>query len=294
MRLAQRNMSSTTASKSSPLVKTYQRLKRNKIAIAGMVILLVFAATGMFAVHIAPYDPLKQDLNQIRAGISGDHWLGCDQVGRDILSRIIYGSSVTLKIALISVAMGLFVGTAIGTVGSYYGGRLDAAVVFLADVLLAFPGLLLAIAIIAAVGTGLTGVILSVGFSSIPQFIRLSRSVVLGEKERDYVVAARAIGESNLSIMVRYILPNCLGPILVMVTLRTAVIILVAAGLSFLGLGVQPPTPEWGAMLSEGRGYLRAAPHITIFPGLAIMTVVLALNVLGDALRDALDPRMKV
>ena len=260
----------------------------------GMSILLAFLLTGMFAPYLAPHDPLKQDLNEIRAGISRDHWLGCDQVGRDILSRIIHGSSITFKIALISVLMGLFIGTSIGTVGSYYGGRLDASVVFLADVLLAFPGLLLAIAIVAAVGTGLTGVILSVGFSSIPQFIRISRSVVLGEKERDYVVAARAIGESNLSIMVRYILPNCLAPILVMVTLRSAVIILIAAGLSFLGLGVQPPAPEWGAMLSEGRGYLQAAPHITIFPGLAIMIVVLALNLLGDALRDVLDPRMKI
>ncbi|MBW2061507.1 MAG: ABC transporter permease [Deltaproteobacteria bacterium] len=270
------------------------RLKRNRIALTGMVIILLFFLTGIFASHLAPHDPFKQDLDKIRTGLSFEHPLGCDQVGRDVLSRIIYGALITIKIVIISVAIGLFIGSTIGIIGGYYGRKVDMVVIFLADLLLAFPGLILAIAIIAAAGTGLTGVILAIGLSSIPQFIRVTRSVVIGEKESDYVLAARAIGEGDLNIMVRYILPNCLAPIVVLVMLRIAIIILIASGLSFLGLGVQPPTPEWGAMLAEGRAYLQIAPHIVIFPGLAIMIVVLAFNLFGDGLRDALDPRMKM
>jgi peptide/nickel transport system permease protein len=270
------------------------RLWRNRMALVGLFIIAAFLFTALLAPLFAPYDPLKQDLLSIRAGISSKHWLGCDQVGRDVLSRILFGTSVTLKIALTSVLIALILGTAIGSIGGYYGGKADAGIVFLTDVLLAFPGLLLAIAIVAAVGTGLTSVILAAGFSSVPGFIRITRGVVMGEKERDYVLAARAIGESNLSIIIRYILPNCLAPIVVLLTLRLATIILTTSGLSFLGLGVQPPTPEWGAMLAEGRGYFQQAPHIAMFPGLAIMMVVLGFNLLGDGLRDALDPRMKI
>ena len=273
---------------------TWVRLLRNRMALVGLSVIALFLFTALLAPLFAPYDPLKQDLLSIRAGISSEHWLGCDQVGRDVLSRILFGTSVTLKIALISVLIALIFGTAIGSIGGYYGGKADAGIVFLTDVLLAFPGLLLAIAIVAAVGTGLASVILAAGFSSVPGFIRITRGVVMGEKERDYVLAARAIGESNLSIIIRYILPNCIAPIVVLLTLRLATIILTTSGLSFLGLGVQPPTPEWGAMLAEGRGYLQQAPHIAMFPGLAIMMVVLGFNLLGDGLRDALDPRMKI
>jgi peptide/nickel transport system permease protein len=273
---------------------TWFRLWRNRMALVGLFIIALFLFTALLAPLFAPYDPLKQDLLSIRAGLSAHHWLGCDQVGRDVLSRILFGTSVTLKIALTSVLIALIFGTAIGSIGGYYGGKADAGIVFLTDVLLAFPGLLLAIAIVAAVGTGLASVILAAGFSSVPGFIRITRGVVMGEKERDYVLAARAIGESNLSIIIRYILPNCLAPIVVLLTLRLATIILTTSGLSFLGLGVQPPTPEWGAMLAEGRGYLQQAPHIAMFPGLAIMMVVLGFNLLGDGLRDALDPRMKI
>ena len=270
------------------------RLSRNRMAIVGLVIIALFICTALLAPYLAPYSPLKQNLLLVSRGPSAQHWLGCDQVGRDIFSRIIHGTVVTFKIALTSVLMGLFLGTAIGAIGGYYGGTVDAGVVFLADILLAFPGLLLAIAIVAAVGTGLGAVIIATGFSTIPQFIRVTRGVVMGEKERDYVLAARAIGENHRSIIVRYILPNCIAPIVVLLTLRVAAIILIASGLSFLGLGVQPPTPEWGAMLAEGRGYLQKAPHIAMFPGLAIMLVVLAFNLLGDGLRDALDPKMKI
>jgi peptide/nickel transport system permease protein len=278
----------------TPWQLMWLRLRRNRMAIVGLVIIALFICTALLAPYLASYNPLKQNLLLISRGPSAQHWLGCDQVGRDIFSRIIYGTAVTFKIALTSVLMGLFLGTAIGALGGYYGGKVDAGVVFLADILLAFPGLLLAIAIVAAVGTGLGAVIIATGFSTIPQFIRVTRSVVMGEKERDYVLAAQAIGENHRSIIVRYILPNCIAPIVVLLTLRVAAIILIASGLSFLGLGVQPPTPEWGAMLAEGRGYLQKAPHIAMFPGLAIMIVVLAFNLLGDGLRDALDPRMKI
>jgi peptide/nickel transport system permease protein len=278
----------------TPWQLMWLRLSRNRMAIVGLVIIALFICTALLAPYLAPYNPLKQNLLLISQGPSAKHWLGCDQVGRDIFSRIIYGTAVTFKIALTSVLMGLFLGTAIGALGGYYGGKVDAGVVFLADILLAFPGLLLAIAIVAAVGTGLGAVIIATGFSTIPQFIRVTRSVVMGEKERDYVLAAQAIGENHRSIITRYILPNCIAPIVVLLTLRVAAIILIASGLSFLGLGVQPPTPEWGAMLAEGRGYLQKAPHIAMFPGLAIMIVVLAFNLLGDGLRDALDPKMKI
>jgi len=270
------------------------RLKRNKMALMGMVTIVLFFIIGIFGPYIAPYDPLEEDLGKIQAGISAENLLGCDQIGRDILSRIIYGCSVTMKIGLISVLMGLFFGTAIGAIGGYYRGKVDAVCVFFADVLFAFPGLLLALAIVATIGTGVTGVIIATGFSSIPQFIRVARSVVLTECQRDYVLAARAIGENDFSIILRYVLPNCLAPIVVLMMLRIGVIILIASSLSFLGLGIQPPTPEWGSMLAQGRGYLQVAPHITLFPGLCIMIVVLAFNLFGDGLRDALDPRMKL
>ena len=273
---------------------TWIRFRRNRMAMVGMVIILLSILIALLSPYLAPYNPLKQDLQSIGAGISREHWLGCDQVGRDILSRILCGTPITLKIGLISVILGLILGTVIGAIGGYYGGKTDAVVVFFTDVLFSFPGMLLAIAIVAAVGAGLGAVIIAAGASSIPQFIRITRGVVMAEKERDYVLAARAIGEGNLSIIGRYILPNCLAAILVLLTVRIATIILIVSGLSFLGLGVQPPTPEWGAMLAEGRGYLQKYPHIAMFPGLAIMIVVLAFNLLGDGLRDALDPKMKI
>lgn len=273
---------------------TWLRLRRNKMSMIGLIIIVLFFLTALLAPFLAPYDPMKQDLQLIGAGISKEHWLGCDQVGRDMLSRILWGTPLTLKIALGSALIGLVIGTVIGAAGGYYGGKVDAGVSFLTDVLFSFPGLLLAIAIVAAVGVGLSAVIIAAGASSIPQFIRITRSAVVGEKARDYVLAARAVGESNFSIILRYIFPNCIPTVVVLLTVRIAAIILIASGLSFLGLGVQPPTPEWGAMLAEGRGYLQKAPHVAMFPGLAIMIVVLAFNLLGDGLRDMLDPRMKI
>ena len=244
--------------------------------------------------YLAPYDPSEQNLRMIRKPMSAKHWFGCDQLGRDIFSRILLGTIITLRIAIFAVMMGFVAGTLVGLIGGYYGGLVDLLVVYLTNILLAFPGFLLAIAVVAALGPGITNVIIASGFSSIPEFIRVTRGIVLVEKKKDYVTAARAIGESNCSIMVRYILPNCLAPIVVLLTLRTAVVILIASGLSFLGLGAQPPLPESAGMLNEGRAYLQSAPHMAIFPGLAIVTLVLTFNLFGDGLRDALDPRMKL
>jgi len=280
--------------KASQILGTWRRLRRNKLALVGMVIIVIVALMAILGPYATPYDPLKQDFKEIRKAMSAKHWFGCDDVGRDIFSRILVGARITLIISSVAVLMGLFIGTLIGMLGGFYGGKIDVLVVYLTDILLAFPGLLLAIAVIAAIGPGVTGVIVASGSSSIPQFIRIIRGVVLAEKEKDYVLAARAIGENNNLIMLRYILPNCVAPLVVLLTLRMAAVILIAAGLSFLGLGVQPPSPEWGAMLNEGRGYLQTAPHISIFPGLAIMIVVLAFNLFGDGLRDALDPRMRI
>ena len=280
--------------KKSRIIVTWRRLKRDRLALVGLIIILIIVLVAIFAPYVASQDPLKQDFRLMSKGVSIKHWFGTDQLGRDIFSRVVHGAGITLRISSIAVLLGFSIGASIGMIGGYYGGKIDVVVVYLADILLAFPGLLLAIAVVAATGPGITGVIVASGFSSIPQFIRIIRGVVLSEKEKDYVMAARGIGESNASIMVRYILPNCVAPLVVMLTLRMAVIVLIAAGLSFLGLGAQPPLPEWGAMLNEGREYLATAPHISIFPGLAIMTLVLAFNLFGDGLRDALDPRMKI
>lgn len=283
-----------THRQSGQLALVWRRLRRNKLAIVGMAIICAIVVVGFLAPYIAPHDPLKQNFRKLRQPISAAHWLGCDQVGRDILSRILHGAVITLRIGTLAILIGLACGTCMGMLGGYYGGQVDVGVVFLTDILLAFPGLLLALAVIAVLGPGIASVILACSFSSIPQFIRITRGMVLAEKEKDYVTAAHSIGESNRAIMFRYILPNCLPALIVLLTLRMAIIILIASGLSFLGFGAQPPSPEWGAMLSEGRMYLQTAPHVAIFPGLAISILVLAFNLLGDGLRDALDPRMKI
>ena len=280
--------------KSRQILLIWRRLRRNKLSLAGGGILLLIIMAAIWAPLLASYHPLEQNLQMTRKPISWEHWLGTDQLGRDNFSRIVFGARYTLFIAGSSVIMGFLVGACIGMIGGYYGGKADLSCVYLADSLLSFPAILLALAVIASIGPGLAGVVIASGFSSIPEFIRLTRGVFLVEKEKLYVLAARSIGEGNLSIMLRYILPNTVAPLVVLLTLRMAVIILIASGLSFLGLGVQPPYPEWGAMLSEGRKYLQTSPLISIFPGMAIMLLALSFNLLGDGLRDALDPRMKI
>jgi len=270
----------------------WYRFKRNRLALAGMVALAVFITIASLAPVISPYDPLKMTLEDNLAPPSQGHVLGTDELGRDILSRIIYGAQISLIIGLVSVGVAFAIGVPLGAVAAYKGGWSDSMAMRLMDILLSFPPILLAIVVIAALGPGLFNAMIAVGISLIPIYARLTRGMVLHFKEQEFVEAAKMVGASDIRILFRHIMPNCIAPIIVQSTLNIASAILSAAALGFLGLGAQPPTPEWGAMLSKGRVYLRAAPHISTFPGIAIMLTVLAFNMVGDGLRDALDPRM--
>lgn len=270
-----------------------RRLFRNKLAIVGMVILLAFILSALLAPQLAPYDPLKQDLIRRREPPSQEHLLGLDEVGRDVLSRIIFGARTSLQVGVGSVSFAILIGALLGAIAGYVGGWIDNILMRLMDILLAFPSMLLAIAIVSILGPGLMNMLYAIAIVSIPQYARVVRASVLSVKEQDYILAARAIGCDPRRILFRNVLPNCLTPLIVQGTLGIATAILDAAGLSFLGLGAQPPTPEWGAMLGQGRGSVFTAPHIVFFPGLAIMLTVLGFNLLGDGLRDALDVRLR-
>jgi len=269
------------------------RLLRNPVAMAGGAVVIVLIIVAIAAPYIAPYDPLHQDLANSMAGPSMTHLAGTDVHGRDIFSRIIHGTRISLRIGFLGMLLGCVVGVVLGLVSGYYGGWLDTVIMRLLDVQLAFPGLLVAICIIAIIGPGLENVILAVGIFSVPLFARVTRGQVLSLKEQEFILAARMMGAQDGRIMLTHLLPNAVAPILVLCTLRIATAILTAASLSFLGLGAQPPIPEWGAMLSDGRAYLSIAPHVATTPGLAILITVLSFNLLGDGLRDALDPRLK-
>jgi peptide/nickel transport system permease protein len=269
------------------------QLRRNKGAMVGGTVVLLFIITAAFAPLIAPYDPLESNLDEALQSHSYKHWLGTDEQGRDILSRIIYGGRMSLAIGVIAVAISSVFGIFLGLVSGFFGGKVDNVIMRFMDILMAFPGMLLALAIVSALGPGTVNLMIALGVYSVPFFARVVRGSVLSVREMEYVEAAKAVGQSNFFIVFSHILPNCVGPILVLATLRIAIAILNGAGLSFLGLGPQPPTPEWGAMLSSGRTYLRIAPWVATYPGIAIMFVVLGFNVFGDGLRDALDPRLK-
>lgn len=271
----------------------WRRLSRSKTAIIGLFIVGLYVLTAIFGPYLAPHDPIAQDLSKTFLAPSAQHLMGCDEFGRDIFSRIIHGARVSLIIQFNSVVIALVVGIALGAMGGYFGGLIDEIIMRLMDVMLAFPGMLLALAIVAMLGPNLTNLIVAIGIYSVPQFARVTRGAVISVKKNEYVTAAKAIGESDFSIITRYVLPNALSPIIVQTTLRMATVLLTAAGLGFLGLGVQPPTPEWGTMLSGARMYLRTAPFVAFFPGLAIMLVVLGFNFFGDGLQDALNPRLK-
>jgi peptide/nickel transport system permease protein len=271
----------------------WRRLSKNRGAVIGLALVLAYVLVAILADILAPYDPVNGDLRLRLQGPSPQHWLGNDELGRDILSRLIHGTRISLQIQFSAVVITLIVGVVWGMLGGYFGGWVDDVSMRAIDILLAFPSLLLGIAIVAILGNGFVNVILAVAIASVPGFARLVRGVVLGLRELEYVEAARAIGESHAAIMFRYILPGTLAPVIVWTSLRMATVLLVAAGLNFLGLGVLPPTPEWGAMLSNARDYMFTAPHVTTAPGLAISIVVLGFNLLGDGLRDAIDPRMR-
>ncbi|WP_096202864.1 ABC transporter permease [Bacillus sp. FJAT-45350] len=273
--------------------KFFKKLRKNKAAMVGGITILFFIIIAIIGPFIAPFDPSVQNHVNKLTGPSAEHWFGTDHHGRDIFSRIIHGMSITLFIGFSSVAIGTFFGVLLGLISGYYGRRTDAIIMRSMDVLLAFPGILLALAIVSVLGGSLQNVIIAVGIFAIPSFARIVRGSTLSVKKLEYIDAMRALGASDSRIIFKHILPNIMSPIIVQATLYMAAAILTASGLSFLGMGAQPPTPEWGAMLSAGRNYMWDAPHVALFPGLAIVIVVLAFNIFGDGLRDALDPKMK-
>ncbi|MFB1082000.1 nickel transporter permease [Jeotgalibacillus sp. JSM ZJ347] len=286
-----------TAKKVNPRIENYKmiwkRLKKNKAALIGGYLILLFIIVAIFGPMLLSKDPNETDIANKLAGPSAEFWFGTDNFGRDIFTRIIHGMSITLYVGFTSVVIGLVIGVPLGIISGYYGGRIDNLIMRIMDVLLAFPGILLALAIVSVLGGSLQNVIIAVGIFSIPAFARIVRGSTLSVKKLEYIDAVRALGATDFRIIFRHILPNVMSPIIVQATLRIATAVLTAAGLSFLGLGAQPPMPEWGAMLSEGRAYMYDAWHVAFFPGVMIVLVVLAFNIFGDGIRDALDPKMK-
>ena len=283
----------TMKKKESMFFMTRKRLAKNKLAVAGLIVLIITALLAVFAPIAAPYGYEEQDLFNTLAGPSREHWLGTDNLGRDMLSRLIYGGRNSLTLGLISVALAAALGVILGAVSGYYGGKVDMVIMRLLDVLQAVPAILLAIAISATLGPGYMNCILALTISQIPGFTRMTRASCLNVQGMEYVEAARSINARERRIIFKHVLPNAISPIIVQATMSVATAILTSASLSFIGLGVQPPQAEWGAMLSAGRSYIRSNPHVIIYPGITIMIVVLSLNLLGDGLRDALDPRLK-
>ena len=284
--------------KVSKLPLTIYKFQKNKRAVFGLYIVIIIFLIAIFANMVSPNDPLGRDiptserLERIGEAPSSEHILGLDDIGRDVLSRIIFGCRISITIGLVSVSIALTIGVIIGSIAGYYGKWVDHLLMRAIDVMMAFPAFLLALMIITILGPSLENAMIAVGIALIPMYARLSRGQVLTIKENDYVEAARMVGARDWRIIVFHILPNAAAPLIVQITLNFASAILSAAALGFLGLGAQPPTPEWGVMLSGARKYLYVFPHLSVFPGIAIMITVLAFNLVGDGLRDAFDPRM--
>ncbi|RMF93912.1 MAG: ABC transporter permease [Nitrospinota bacterium] len=271
----------------------WKRFSRNKGAVFGLFVFLLIVFTAIFAPWLAPYDPIEQDFLSLMQPPSAEHWLGTDSLGRDILSRIIYGSRIALIVGILAVSLALVIGVFLGLIAGYYGGIVDSIIMRIMDGLFAFPILILAIGLMAILGLGLVNIIIAVAVGYIAPFARVTRGDVLAVREETYIEAARLAGVSNLGIILRHVLPNVMAPIIVQGALRVSGAIITEAGLSFLGLGIPPPTPVWGSMISEGRQFIVMAPWISTFPGIALMLAVVGLNLLGDGLRDTLDPRLR-
>ncbi|BAN25059.1 glutathione ABC transporter permease GsiD [Caballeronia insecticola] len=277
----------------TPWTEFWRKFKQQPVALAAAAFVILLIVIAIIAPYIAPYDPENYfDYDALNAGPSAAHWFGVDSLGRDILSRILVGSRISLTAGLLSVVIGAVIGTFFGLLAGYYEGWWDRIVMRIADVLFAFPGILLAIGVVAILGNGMVNVVCAVAIFSIPAFARLVRGNTLALKHLTYIEAARSIGASDWTILARHILPGTISSVVVYFTMRIGTSIITAASLSFLGLGAQPPTPEWGAMLNEARADMAMAPHVAIFPSLAIFFTVLAFNLLGDGLRDALDPKL--
>ncbi|MFP4509557.1 MAG: ABC transporter permease [Spirochaetaceae bacterium] len=282
-----------TVQKTSELKEVLKHLFRNRAAVVGLAIIGFFLLVAVFAPVIATHDPTDTSLVSRLQTPSAEYLLGTDELGRDLYSRMVFGSRISLGIGLISTLIGVVFGVPVGAVSGYYGGKLDIVTQRFIDIMIAFPGILLAIVVVTVLGVGVQNVMIATGIASVPVYARLVRGSVLAVKEQSYVAAARAAGLGDFSIIFKHILPNCLAPIIVQSTFQIATAILWAAGLGFLGLGAQAPTPEWGAILSNGRAYIRTSHHLTTFPGLAILFMVLGFNLVGDGLRDALDPKTR-
>lgn len=284
-----------TNKKRSQWREVWRMLKKNKMALLGLGILVILVLLALFADVIADYDTvvIKQNLANRLKGPSAEHWLGTDEFGRDIFARLVHGARVSLKVGIIAVGISIILGGILGALAGFYGGKIDNIIMRVMDVFLAVPSILLAIAIVSALGPSILNLMVAISISSVPSYARIVRASVLSIRDQEFVEAARAIGANNARIIFRHIIPNSLAPVIVQGTLGVASAILSTAGLSFIGLGIQPPAPEWGSMLSGGRQYLRYAWWVTTFPGVAIMITILSLNLLGDGLRDALDPRLK-
>jgi len=277
----------------SPVRITLRQLRKNPSAIVGILILGCLILLTLLVPYFSPYSSVKISPREALQAPSIHHMMGTDDLGRDLATRVLYGTRISLTVGLIAVGLGGFIGVSMGLVAGYFGGALDLFIMRIIDIMLAFPGILLALLIMTILGPSLASVMLAVGISDVPLYVRLVRGSVISAKENTYVEAAKALGCSRHFIMFRHILPNVLAPLIVVSTLEVANAILTAAALSFLGMGAQPPTPEWGALLSEGRRYIRTAWWMISFPGLMIMISVLSINLLGDGLRDALDPKLQ-
>jgi peptide/nickel transport system permease protein len=275
------------------IATSMRRYWRNRVGVVALVVLLVIVAASVAAPLIAPFEPLQMQPSAAMSGPSPEHWLGTDRFGRDTFSRVLYGGQLTLQVAFVSALFSAMIGVSLGLLAGYRGGRVDDVIMRLIDVLLAFPGMIVALAVVAVLQPGLNSIILAVGISGIPYFVRVTRASTISVRHEAYVEAARVCGAGGFRITMLHILPNVAAPILVLLTLSAAHAVLTSASLSFLGLGVQPPAPEWGAMMNAGRDFLRQAPWLINGPGIALLVTVLAISTVGDALRDALDPRLK-
>jgi ABC-type dipeptide/oligopeptide/nickel transport system permease subunit len=271
----------------------WRRFARNRGAVFGLAVFLAVVFMALFAPVLAPYDPLAQGVGPANQSPTWAHWAGTDSFGRDMLSRIIYGARIALVVGIVSVLLSLIVGVALGLAAGYYGGWVDAVIMRVMDGLFAFPIIILAIAMMAVMGFGVKNVIIAVAVGFIAPFARVTRADVLAVKEEPYIEAARLTGVSSLAIIARHVLPNVTAPIIVQAALRVSGAIITESGLSFLGLGPPPPTPVWGSMIAEGRNFIVMAPHISTIPGIALMITIVGLNLLGDGLRDTLDPRLR-
>mgnify|MGYP004458075501 FL=1 len=280
--------------KNSQAKEIWRRFRKSKTAMLGLVLLIFVVGIAIFADVIVPYEnAITQNIPERLQGPSAAHWFGTDEAGRDLFARIVHGSRYSLAIGIITTIVSMIIGGLLGAVAAYYGGWVDNVIMRVTDVIMTVPPILLSLAVVAALGANLRNLLIAITVSCVPGIIRMVRSVVLGVVEEDYIEAARSYGTSDMRIILKYVIPNALGPIIVTATMNVATMILSASGLSFLGMGVQPPAPEWGALLSDAETYMFSAPHLLYIPGLFIVIAALSFNLAGDGLRDALDPKLK-